>query len=264
MKKDDFSSYLMDKLAGELSENQSRELDQFLNTDKDLQKDYQFFSSAWAEMDDQFEDAEPSNRLSKNFYRQLAEVQQQEEKSFQNRWSQLREQLFSVSPLSRNLSFGLFLVALGFIVGGKLNKQTIQVNQNFTATAPAEAEQFAMSTQKIQHINALYQQNGGKSVEELKEIIENETNTNVRLAALHCLTKQTNASPSLRRFYIQQLEKEQSPLLQVELLNSIIETSKTKESITTMESMLAKQRLNPIVQEKIKKDLPVLRASYVQ
>lgn len=267
MKKEEFSSSLMDKLAGNLSENEARAFEASIAEKKHLQDEYQLFSEIWDQLENIDTDHEVPESLSQNFYQQLADEQQKQENSFTARLHRLKEELFSASPLARNLSFGLFLLAFGFILGGKFNTNKIEVNHTIQpAESNSEAASFVLSTDKIQQIHSIKANPSidDETIQRLKSIIETEENTNVRLAALNKLNLNTKADGSLKQFYIQQLEREQSPLIQVELLNSIIENSRTKESINTMETMLSKRSLNPIVEEKIHKDLPVLRASYVE
>lgn len=267
MKDQEFSATLMDKLAGNLSENDARAFEETVRKDKTMEKNYQFFTQVWDDLGEIDEKHEVTDSLSQKFYTQLAEEQKKEENTFLARLLRFKEQISSVSPMSRNISFGLFLLAFGFILGGKFNTQKIEVNHRVepATTNDNQNVSFVLSTDKIQQIHALgaNTQMKDETIAHLKSIIKTEENTNVRLAALNQLNK-SNQGDSFRQFYLQQLEKEQSPLIQVALLNSVIESSRTKETINTMETMLANRRLNPIVYEKIKKDLPVLRASYVE
>lgn len=266
MKDQEFSSSLMEKLAGNLSENEARQFEQDVASDDSLQEEYSFYAKAWEDLGDLNENPTVPNSLSANFYSQLAAIQEQKEKTVWARVLRLKEELLTASPLARNLSFGLFLLAFGFILGGKFTTKKIEVNHNVQQVPTANSQlSYALSTDKIQQINTIAASEtvSDETIDRLQSIIQTEEDTNVRLAALSQLSKYSS-EVSLKSFYLQQLEKEQSPLIQVELLNSIIENSRTKESINTMESMLAKRSLNPVVQEKIRKDLPVLRASYVE
>lgn len=274
MKKEEFTLSLMDKLAGELSENEARAFEAEVAQDEELSKDFDFFSQAWDDLDQLDVSTKPSSSLSENFYARLHEEQWKKENSFQSKVKRFANQIYLSSPLTRNISFGLFLLAFGFILGGRFNTKTTHVKQTIVQQQPQQIKEvvYVPSTEKLQQLNYLSASASEKSgttsrvstEERLKDIVKYEANTNVRLAALNQLGNLYTNNSSLKKFYIRQLEKEQSPLIQVELLNLIIENSKTKESIHTMESFLSKQKLSPIVAEKIKKDLPVLRASYIQ
>lgn len=262
MNEEEFASSLMDKLAGDLSENEVNSFEAQLSQDKSMQDDYKFFSQAWRDLGE-LSIANPEPSLSDNFYERLKLQQLKEERRFPNRLKSLvNELIYTSSPLARNISFCLFLLAFGFILGGNFNTKKIEVNQNMAPTEIAP-QQYIPSTQKIQQVNAIASQNSEQALGQLMNIVSEEQNTNVRLAALHQLG-QHSSNPALKKFYLQQLEIETSPLIQVELLNLYMENSKTKESINTMESLLAKSKLDPNVQEKIRKDLPVLRASFIE
>lgn len=272
MKKEEFTLSLMDKLAGELSENEAKKFETEVAQDEELSNDFDFFSQAWEDLDRLDVSTKPSASLSENFYARLHQEQWKKENSFQAKVKRLASQIYSSSPLARNLSFGLFLLAFGFILGGRFNTKTTHVKQTIVQQQPQQIKEvvYIPSTEKLQQMNhfnastAAQVEPTNTTEKRLKDIVMYESNTNVRLAALSQLGNLFSNDESLKKFYIHQLEREHSPLIQVELLNLIIENSKTKESIQTMETFLSKQKLSPVVAEKIKKDLPVLRASYIQ
>lgn len=264
MKQEEFSCKLMDKLAGELSENDALHFTTSLSEDETLSDEFAFFEQAWEDMDS-LPVEEPAESLSQNFYAQLEEFEQRKENSISAKLKRAK-QIFVSSPILKNLSYGAFLLTFGFILGGKFNKKTI-VNQTHIQAHvdPPQNSTYISTAEKLNRVKSLVpKKEDDSSLEILKGIVQQEKNTNVRLAALQQIGDNYVNNQSLKRFLVHQLEQETSPLIQVELLNLMIENSQTRESIQTMESILAKRNLNPFVQEKIKKDLPVLRASYVQ
>jgi len=264
-----FTIQLMDKLAGELSEKEASEFESEVSQDEHMAEEYEFFTETWQHMES-FQVPAPNESLSEGFYTKLDQSIQREENALPNRLKGLSQAIFANSHLVRNLSLGLFLLAVGFILGGQLNKKTITVNQtmvqpNSDAIASNSFAAYTPSTSRIQRVNQIPQavQDDDDAITELKNVLLNETNTNVKLAALRQIGQHYPNSKGLKQFLATQIEREHSPLVQVELLNLMIDNNQSKETIQTMESMLRRRHLNPVVQEKIKKDLPVLRASYI-
>lgn len=264
-----WSENLMDKLAGELSENDAARFEESTMQDDHLSDDYHFFADAWEQMEE-FKIPEANPTLSQNFYDQLTHTIKKEENSLQNRSKNLFRQFVSNSSWVKNLSFGLFLLALGFILGGKWNKKTITVNQT-TVHAPdsnplqASQKSYVPTTQKIALIKSIPLTYGEEEgYQKLKESFQTERNTNLKIAALREIDQHYSGAKDLKSFLAKQLESEQSPLVQVEMVNILINNNQSKETIRTMESMLRRNQLNPMVEEKLRQDLPVLKASFVK
>ncbi len=271
---DKFSNKMMDKLSGELSEKEASAFEQELKENEQQWKEFQFFSTVWEDMESIDLKSEPSPSCSDQFYTKLNQIQEKEEQSLFNKFNRFLTEFRSNRLWQIQTSLGLFLIAIGFILGGKWNKKTINYTHNTTIqqlpTDEHEVEQasfvedFVPTSVKIQQINSIIETAASEdeAIRQLKSWVEGEKNTNVKLAALYQLSTNYAQNKSLRHFLVSQLECEQSPLVQVELLNLIMDNNKARESVHTMESMLNKRQLNPIVQEKIENDLPVLRASY--
>ena len=81
MKDQEFSSSLMEKLAGNLSENEARKFEQDVASDDSLQEEYSFYAKAWEDLGDLNENPTVPNSLSANFYSQLSAIQEQKEKT---------------------------------------------------------------------------------------------------------------------------------------------------------------------------------------
>lgn len=271
-----YSSRLMDKLAGELSEKEASKFEADLKQDSELWEEYQFFSKTWEELDS-IAVPNASQNLSEQFYNQLQEIQEKESQSFKSRFKQFREKHLAKGQLLPNLTLGSLLIAIGVFLGGQWGKKTINNYTHNTTIQQITPEvdeasslygnlnvDYVPSSVKIQQIQAipLTAVSEEEAIRLLKEAVTNENNTNVKLAALSQLSENYSQNKTLKNFLVKQLDEEQSPLVQVELLNLMMENSKAKESVNKMETMLNQRKLNPIVQEKIKNDLPVLRASY--
>lgn len=270
----DWTIQLMDKLAGELSEKEAAQFEAETMQDEHLAEEFQFFADAWDKMEE-FQVPAPQNSLSDKFYAKLDATVDRQEKALPNRLKEFFGSFMQNAPMVRNLSLGMLFLAVGFILGGKWNKKTITVNQTTVHTAAptangtqvsAQYASFVPATQKIQQINSIPQTitDESEALLQLKQVLQTERNTNVKLAALRQIGQHYSDSRGLKNFLARQIEQEQSPLVQVELLNLLIDNNQSKETIQTMESMLNRRQLNPVLQEKIKKDLPVLRASYVK
>ncbi len=264
-----WSEELMDKLAGELSEKEAARFEEETMQDDHLAEDYQFFVNAWEQMDE-FQVSQAPTSLSETFYNSLDQTIKSEESSLKRIISEQLKHLLTSSGWVKNLSLGMFLLALGFILGGKWNIKTINVNQTTvhtsdTNTTQASHSNYIPTTQKIASIKSIplnFSEEEGYI--RLKETFQTERNTNLKIAALREIEEHYSGAKDLKSFLSTQLEKEQSPLVQVEMVNLLMNNNQSKETIRTMESMLRRRQLNPVVEEKIRQDLPVLKASFVK
>jgi len=268
-----WSEDLMDKLAGELSEKEAARFEQTTKQDDQLAEEFQFISEAWTQMEE-FKVPDAPTSLSENFYSQLDRTIKKEEKSPINVTTRIVKTFFSNGGWGKNLSLGLFLLAFGFILGGKWNRKIINVNQTTVHTATSNdliqssydaKNTYIPTTQKIAYIKSIPLTYGeDEGYQKLKETFQKEQNTNLKIASLREINEHYPNVRDLKPFLASQIEREQSPLVQVEMVNLIINNNRSKETIKTMESMLRKRQLNPVVEEKIRNDLPVLRASFVK
>ncbi len=271
--KDELKNQLLDKLAGELSENEAAAFENELKQSAEDWEDYQFFQQAWEDLGGLTTEEPPSN-LSAQFYARLEQEEEKIERQWTTRLKNIGQLLQREQRWVAQGALGFVLVVCGFLIGGQWNKKTIHLTQNTTINqiSPEPVHQNnvqrvayvspATKIQQIRTINASSNQSIEEAVRQLTTIIQNERNTNVKLAALFQLNEQFGQQHDLRQFYVQQLRRESSPLVQAELLNMVMDQSKSRESLHTLENMLDDHRLNPMIEQKIKNDLPVLRASY--
>ncbi len=263
MKPEEYSDKLMDKLAGELTENEICSFEAEISANQSLKDDLAFFSDKWEALG-KIEAGQPSEEMSSNFYALLNKQVKKEEGSFRSKWNKWVGKALQPVFLAR-LSFGLLLLAVGFILGGKFNNPKV-INVT-TAEQPAEASKSISSIPASVRLEQLYASSRGDDINNkavadvLMGVLENDPNVNVRLAAANELAVLANSS-KVRQQMVKHLRNEESPQVQVSLLNVLKEHAKPKESISTMEKMLDVKQLNPYVKEKIERDLTTLKAGY--
>lgn len=252
-KQDQWSFSVMDKLAGELSENQVDELQLEMAEDIDKQEEFAFLAQTWEDLANLDQKLEVPHSLDHQFYEAL----NQSTNTNQSRIARLFHKYSSYVVVRSAAAIALLCLAVLFVLQ---DARPAKAQATYTSTILS----MPTSTSKIKAIQSLpVTMTAEQATQELTSIIANDKNSNVRLAALYSLSKNyLPQNKSLRKFLKQQMQNETSPIVQVELLNMLIENHQSKESIRTLEQLLQNRSLNPLVQEKIQKDLPVLRASF--
>ncbi|MBX2844707.1 MAG: hypothetical protein KTR13_00720 [Saprospiraceae bacterium] len=265
MKEEQFIENMMDKLSGQLTENDALAFNRKLQDNPAQKEDYEFFSKAWKDLDN-LPAQSPSDNLRIGFYNQLDEVIKQADRKpvLHRLWSKVSRPMF----LAR-ASFAALLLAVGFILGGQFSgKKTIN---NYTAGTATEQQEgvrpgianidFTPANVRIEEVfQVKSSRTNNQAAEMLLATLSSDDNVNVRLVALEEL-REFASNTKVRQKLVRHIKKEASPLVQVELLNVIMESSKPKETINTMERLLDDKKLDPVIVEKIEKDLNVLRAS---
>ena len=152
----------------------------------------------------------------------------------------------SKSAVVRKLSKQLWLAAsLVILVGLAILFVMLTQGDNSRVEGQAQLEKedsikaFASNSAsvRIQAINQSdVQQHDAKLVSVLSNILLNDRNANVRMAALYSLADQMN-NPSVYKLFIDALKKEQEPVLQVLLITTIAK-QKNPRTVEAIQSLI--------------------------
>jgi len=246
-----------------LTEREAEAFGEELTHHPELKEDFEFFDTAWKKMD-AFQIGDPSDELRTKFYDKLNKELTTDEKSVKKTLARVFEHMIRPAFLIRS-SFGLLLLAVGFILGGEFARPATNMNQAANqedVLGRSNLSDYIPATSRLEEVFSAAQKTGGdNTVNLLLQTLSSDPNINVRVVALEELNEYAH-DPKVRQQLVKLIKQETSPLVQMELVNTILDNSQTKEKIRTIEKLLATQKdMNPIIKQKMETDLPILRAS---
>ena len=204
----------------------------------------------WGSLE-QLPEESPSQRLRTQFYDALRQERQRlSDRQHRFWWS--RHPVFQVA-------FGMAILLIGVAIGHFSSGQT----QNHTEVAQLRGEVENM--RQMVTLSLLQQQNASDRLRgvnwsyrvepsdpevlgALLTTVNHDPNVNVRLAAVDALRKFSD-SPVGRTGLVQALGKQDSPLVQIAILDQIVDL-REKGAATSVKFLLSKQDLNPDVKQR--------------
>jgi HEAT repeat protein len=114
------------------------------------------------------------------------------------------------------------------------------------------------ASERLKGVNWSYQlqQPGGEVLSALLDTLMHDSNVNVRLATVDAL-RQFGDQPLVRRGVVQAIAREESPMVQVALIDLAVDM-REKESIATLRQLSQDQELNEAVRDRAQKGLAEL------
>lgn len=174
-------------------------------------------------------------------------------------------------PASRfNLAYGLLFLVLGSAIGyllrgpqagpgngaeiAQLSKELRETREMVMLTM-LEKES---TSERLKAVNLSREMDNVSEpvAEALLKTLNNDPNTNVRLAALNALTNYAQ-SPRVREGLIASIEEQESPLVQMALAETMAALQE-KRSVKELRALLQREETAPEVKEKIQTSLEVL------
>lgn len=220
MDKEKIESLLIDYIDGRLSDEDIRMVGQMIATDEQVAEIHRQLIQVIQSMK-QAGELEPGDRLKRGFEFQLAE----EMKS-------AKESNLFFSPWVYRIAAGVVLVLSGVTIGYWINKNQVQQNElEAIRKEMQETKQLMMAmmanqqsaSQRIQGVNVAMSIETADDdvVQVLVKTMNEDHNTNVRLAALEALSK-FQQEPLVRGALVQSLSKQKDPVVQIALIQLMV------------------------------------------
>lgn len=217
-------------------------------------------------LDDQLlksEEMLPSMQVDDSFYSMLAEEKRKSKKS------SLRFQLPDWSILFPRLAFAMVLMVIGFAGGYLLQRPAPLADGNevkmLTRQVSDLKEMMMLSllekesaTERLRAVSLTNDMGevSDKVTNALFETLNNDESVNVRLAALEAL-KPYVRDGNVRKKLVDAIGKQDSPLVQVELAQLMVELQE-KKSVKELKKLLDNERTAKEVKTKIRESIEVL------
>lgn len=168
-------------------------------------------------------------------------------------------------------AFNVFLVTVGLIAGYFLHQKgqsTISFNKQIDSLSSQVSEmkqlmilsllQNPSASQRLQAVSYTDEMNDIdlKIIDALFITLNEDSNVNVRLAALESLVK-LSGEPKVREGLVQSISKQESPLMQSAIADVMVKLQE-KSSVKPLQELLSRKDLNQIVKINIQKNISKL------
>jgi len=206
---------------------------------------------------------EPGPRMQQRFYAMLEAEKGRAATKPAYRWSHLA----SNGLYLRNLGFALALFMVGLLVGDLFNPLSSREDKiDMLTTEVSQMREVMMISllenespvERLRAVNISHKvtNNNTRVVEALLSTLNNDTNVNVRIAAVDALVER-GAMPEARMGLINAITQQDSPMVQVALADAMISLQEPK-SVGQFQKLLAQDDLNHTVRNKIENTILAL------
>ena len=193
-------------------------------------------------------DEDPSLRLRSRFYDSLREWRRQEAAP-RHVFGWLRHPAFQAAAAMVILAVG---VGTGYLLRGREISEVSQLRgevDNMRQLVALSLLQQQSASDRLRGVSYAYrvEPDDSQVLSALLTTVDHDSNVDVRLAAVDALKKFTN-NPVGRNGLAQALTKQNSPLVQIAILDEIVEVH-DKSSAPAIQALVASQDVNPEVKQ---------------
>lgn len=212
-----------------------------------------------------FEDEQPEEKLKVDFYTMLEKEKEQLHSVSKNSYSLPKHSKFNWSYIKYAAGV-IILLSVGFYFGQNLQLRS-QQNSEIAAlrseiqTIQQNASMVSLSqptaSQRLKAINIISDQanSNEKTINVLLNTFKDDDNINVRIAAANALSRYSN-NEYVRDIFIDILDKEKDPALQITLINLLTQMQESRAK-KTFEKILNDANTYPVVKEQVQQGLKV-------
>ncbi len=252
---------LMDYLNGYWDEQKEAQLQQMIASGALDRQELQAMQQIYAQTG-QLPEPAPSGRLRQNFYAMLSTTDEQP-----IRFSQWSLSWFQATVRLSHLTAALALLLLGMAAGywlkptqdyetqiAGLSGQVQQMRQAMVLTLLDQPS--AMQRLKAVSISTDLSKADEKIYQALLKTLNQDTQVNVRLAALEALLRY-GQEPLVRQGLVQSIPQQESPLVQIALADAMVALQEA-QAIAPLKTLRTKEGINDTAKQAIEKSLQIL------
>ncbi len=256
------TDYVLDKLSSEKQE----EFEHFISDNPQFLSEVDGLKFIVNKINNS-EIPEPTEKMDAEFY-DLLRAYKEKNASSNNSFIKTIKFYFSTTNNSRligQMLYSLAILTVGLFIGYKLNFTT-NSNLDTINYAIAETEKVRSklvlelieqpsASKRLQAVNEANKLTNATEIviKALFTTLNNDTNVNVRLAAIESLTKYAK-NPTVREDLVKSIIKQESPLVQISLADLMVALQE-KTSINSMEKLLEQPNIDSTVKQKIKESI---------
>jgi hypothetical protein len=193
-------------------------------------------------------DQDPSLELRARFYQSLGELRHENAPRRPTFWW-LRHPGFQTAAAMLILAAG---IGTGYILRGREISEVAQLRgevDNMRQLVALSLLQQQNASDRLRGVSYAYrvEPDDSQVLSALLTTVDHDSNVNVRLAAVDALKKFTD-NPVGRRGLVRSLGKQESPLVQIAILDQIVE-DRDRSAAPAIQNLIATQDLNPEVKQ---------------
>lgn len=203
-------------------------------------------------------EAQPSRELRRRFYERLDAYQQGvSETPPRGSWAQ-RLRLWLPARAAWQAGFGVAMLAVGFFAGYRIDSQRDNAQVSQLRSEVSDMRQLVTlsllqqqnASERLRGVTYAYRvaESDTEVLSALLETVSHDPNVNVRLAAVDALHS-FGGSPVARRGLILALPKQESPLVQVSLIDTLAEM-KDQQAIPALRALARDPAANAQVRQR--------------
>jgi hypothetical protein len=258
-------------LTDAMDQPQRSEIERHLVGCADCRKEFEAAQKIWDLMGE-IPQPEPSEAMRTNFDSILANYKEEliARKNPIGEWIIKLREYWSMRAQPR-LAFSLLLVAVGLIGGYLLHQpgqSAISYNRQIDSLSSqvSEIKQVMMlsllqdpsASQRIRAVSYTDDLSNVdlKVIDALFTTLNEDPNVNVRLATLEALVKLSN-EPRVRESLVRSIDLQESPIMQSAIADAMVKLQE-KSSVKSLQKLLSKKNLNPMVKINIEKSVKKL------
>lgn len=265
MEKKDLKPYLMEFLREELDEETKIAIQSQLKVDPALQEELDELKEVFGELN-KIPSHKPEIALKENFQKMMEENTVQSPGLFSNIQHWINN--FQITISFKQMAYAVVLLLVGFFFGYNQNKGTVNAgerNQQLSMEIEELRKNMMLTlleqpsaSERIKAVNISYdlEEADPKVIEALFFTLNNDKNSNVRLAALEALTRYS-FNKKIRNGLTESLRHQDKPLIQIALIDVLTEMH-DKSLKKEFKDLLQQDELDADVKEKINESLEIL------
>ena len=219
------------------------------------QEEFASMSRTWDGMS-QWGDEEPGENVRARFYQMLEAYEEGRRQSqAKSWWAWMRQPAFAIGLAAAMLVLGVFGGSMWHGNRGGGNDEVAALKsevQSMRQLVALSLLQQQSASERLRGVNYSYrvQPSDMEVLSALLRTVKADSNVNVRLSAVDAL-RQFGDSPVARRGIAQSLDRQESPLVQVALLD-LIRDLRDKDATPEVRALAAKAGIDPAVRDRAK------------
>lgn len=266
MRCEDIKKNFPDFLVGDLDQGSADNIQSHIADCAACREELENLSAIWTKLGVLPEEL-PSNGLRDRFYGMLEEYKKEVNRERPlHHLKQFFSSLFYRSQHGRPITqfaFGFIPLFIGLVLGyvlfsGRQNTDLRREVQDMRQMLAVTLLDQRSPTERLRGVNLSYgmENPDSRTIEALLDTLNNDPNINVRLAAVNALYL-FYESPSVREGIIQSLSQQDSPFLQVALVELLVSV-KERQALESFKKLVAANELDPKVKQKLEQGIQEL------
>lgn len=259
-----FTDSILDYIKGELSSEEEREFEQYIQAHPEASGEVEAMKQTWLNLD---EYPAPSKNMDQAFYALLDEELQKQVPPRVSIWQRINTFLdeASIRITAKQFALSMSLLALGVYIGSQINRpnlvpsQVLSSSQEETEAIRSELVMLLIdqpsASKRLQAVNEANKLNGVTEliIQALLKTLNHDPNPNVRLASLESLANYADI-PAVREGLATSISNQRSPLVQIALAELMVNLQE-KGAIESMKKLLEQPEIDQTVKQKIEESI---------